>query len=166
MMTTPAAVFLHYLDRLRALLLRVDQADPAIATHRLHADMAPLIQQARTAIGFSLRTCCPLAGRDTVRFGDHALSLTGVLRELDETVHYLSSIPAQAFDGMAGRTIDSVAGFADLHLPGDEFFLQYALPNFFFHYTMVYAIARQAGVDIGKADFDGYHQYPAGFSFR
>ena len=41
----------------------------------------------------------------------------------------------------------------------------YALPNFFFHYSMVYAIARQAGVEIGKSDFDGYHDYPVGFTF-
>jgi hypothetical protein len=39
------------------------------------------------------------------------------------------------------------------------------VPNFFFHYAMVYAIARQAGVPVGKADFDGYHDYPPQFAF-
>ena len=41
----------------------------------------------------------------------------------------------------------------------------YAVPNFFFHYSMVYAIARNAGVAIGKTDFDGFHKYPLGFIF-
>jgi hypothetical protein len=41
----------------------------------------------------------------------------------------------------------------------------YAVPNFLFHYAMVYAIARQAGVPVGKSDFDGYHRYPPGFTF-
>jgi hypothetical protein len=30
---------------------------------------------------------------------------------------------------------------------------------------MAYAIARAAGVPLSKGDFDGYHQYPDGFSF-
>nr|WP_267874749.1 DUF1993 family protein [Telluria antibiotica] len=40
-----------------------------------------------------------------------------------------------------------------------------AVPNFFFHYSMVYAIARQAAVPVGKSEFDGYHRYPSGFTF-
>ena len=30
---------------------------------------------------------------------------------------------------------------------------------------MVYAVLRADGVAIGKADFDGLHAYPEGFSF-
>jgi hypothetical protein len=41
----------------------------------------------------------------------------------------------------------------------------YAVPNFLFHYSMVYAIARQAGGPVGKSEFDGYHRYPPGFTF-
>lgn len=160
----PTRVFLHYLERLRALLLRVDGTD--LASARLHPDMAPLVQQAKTAIGFTLRTCCPLAGQSIVRFGDDEPTIASALRELDSSARHLASIPDAAFAVMDARTVESVAGFAELRLPGSEFFLMYALPNFFFHYTMVYAIARQAGVEIGKADFDGYHQYPPGFSFN
>jgi uncharacterized protein len=31
----------------------------------------------------------------------------------------------------------------------------FALPNFFFHVGMVYALLRKAGVDIGKMDYLG-----------
>ena len=61
--------------------------------------------------------------------------------------------------------IATTAGFAELELSGADYYLMYAVPNFFFHYTMAYATARQAGVAIGKADFDGFHAYPPGFSF-
>ncbi|WP_295961007.1 DUF1993 family protein [Rhodoferax sp.] len=44
-------------------------------------------------------------------------------------------------------------------LPGEAFLSQYALPNFFFHLTSAYALLRQQGVPLGKADFDGWHQY-------
>jgi hypothetical protein len=36
---------------------------------------------------------------------------------------------------------------------------QYALPNFFFHLSMVYALLRQQGLPLSKADFDGWHVY-------
>jgi hypothetical protein len=62
--------------------------------------------------------------------------------------------------------IDDKAGFAELVLPANEFLYQYAMPNFFFHLSMVYAIAKQSGLCLSKADFDGYHIYPAGFSFE
>jgi hypothetical protein len=158
-------VFLHYLERLDKLLERIAATDPAVAGHRLHPDMAPLLQQARTAIGFSLRVSCPLAGRGIVSFEGDAFTLDGVRGELARTVAYLAALPAEAFDDLATRQVDTVAGFATLRFDGPDYFLMYGLPNFFFHYGMVYAIARQAGVPVGKADFDGYHAYPAGFSF-
>jgi uncharacterized protein len=164
-MIAPPRVFLHYLERLDQLLERVSAFDPAIAAHRLHPDMAPLLRQARTAIGFTLRVSCPLAGREIVSFEGEDFTLAGVRGELARTVDYLRALPAEAFDDAAGRQVDTVAGFAHLHLDGPEYFMMYGLPNFFFHYGMVYAIARAAGVPIGKADFDGYHAYPAGFSF-
>ena len=39
------------------------------------------------------------------------------------------------------------------------FLQQYALPNFFFHVTTAYAILRHLGVELGKADYDGFHVY-------
>ena len=37
---------------------------------------------------------------------------------------------------------------------GGEFYLRHwALPNFYFHCSMAYALLRHAGVVLGKADF-------------
>ena len=164
-MIAPPRVFLHYLDRLDHLLQRVADTDPAVATNRLHPDMAPLLQQARTAIGFTLRVSCPLAGRAIVSFEGEDFTLEGVRRELAQSAACLAALPADAFDDLAARRVDTVAGFADLQFDGPDYFMLYGLPNFFFHYSMVYAIARQAGVPVGKADFDGFHAYPPGFAF-
>jgi hypothetical protein len=38
---------------------------------------------------------------------------------------------------------------------GQAFLTGFALPNFFFHASMAYALLRQGGVDIGKMDFLG-----------
>lgn len=161
-MTTPARLFLHYLAQLDALLQRIDTFDPTVLDRRVHPDMAPLLQQARSAIGFALRATCPLAGRDIVSFAGDTLTLVAVSAELAATVAYVAALPEH---DDAALQVQTVAGCAELTLPAQDYYLLYAVPNFFFHYAIVYAIARQAGVPIGKADFDGYHQYPPGFSF-
>jgi hypothetical protein len=38
---------------------------------------------------------------------------------------------------------------------GAQYFLEHALPNFFFHTTHAYAILRHNGVPLGKRDFLG-----------
>jgi hypothetical protein len=165
MTVTPARLFLHYLRRLGDILRRVEAFDGAVADRRLHPDMFPLLQQARTAIGFTLRAACPLAGRDIVSFRDGDDTFPNVYAELERTMAYLAAIPDAVFDAIDALRVRTTAGFAELELPGWEYYQMYAVPNFFFHYSMVYAIARQAGVPIGKSEFDGYHRYPAGFTF-
>ena len=38
---------------------------------------------------------------------------------------------------------------------GDRFLIEFALPNFFFHLTLAYAILRKEGVPLEKGDFMG-----------
>ena len=165
MTVTPPRLFLHYLGRLQAILQRVEAFDGAVGARRLHPDMFPLLQQARVAIGFTLRATCPLAGREIVSFRDDDLTFPSIYAELERTMAYLAALTDADFEGMDARRVRTTAGFAALDLPASEYVQMYAVPNFFFHYSMVYAIARQGGVEIGKSDFDGYHRYPAGFTF-
>ena len=94
----PTRLFLHYLRRLDAILKRVEACDDGIAAHRLHPNMFPLLQQARTAIGFTLRATCPLAGRDIFSFRDAACTFPGIYEELERTTAYLAAIPDAAFE--------------------------------------------------------------------
>ena len=66
--------------------------------------------------------------------------------------------------GFALRTTHR-AGFAYLDQSAADYLHQFAIPNLWFHLSMAYAILRQAGADVGKADFDGLHSYPTGFAF-
>ena len=40
-------------------------------------------------------------------------------------------------------------------MSGADYFLEHAVPNFFFHITHAFAILRHNGVDIGKRDYLG-----------
>lgn len=161
----PKKVFIYYLEGLKNLLEKVEAFDSDISRNRLHKDMLPFLQQAKTAISFSLRCCCPLSNREIISFSEDELTLPAVMRELGQTIDWLCLISDDDYRHMDNSTIRTRAGFADLTFSGPDYFLLYCLPNFMFHYGMVYAIARQAGVRMGKGDFDGYHQYPEGFTF-
>jgi len=165
MTVTPTRLFLHYLRRLEGILKQVEAFGGDVGDRRLHPDMFPLLQQARVAIGFTLRATCALAGREIVSFRDDDFTFPSIYAELERTMAYLAALPDAAFDGIDTLTVRTTAGFAELELPAWEYFQMYAVPNFFFHYSMVYAIARQAGVPVGKSEFDGYHRYPSGFTF-
>ncbi len=166
MHSNPAPIFIHYLKQLENMLVKTEAhcSHPTnMLQGNLQKDMLPFIAQVRTAINFTLRTCCPLIGRE--RFNvDGEPTFTGLREQIQETLEYLEKLTDTDFEN-APQKIQDKAGFTDLDLPCDEYINFYALPNFFFHISMAYAIARQAGIPLSKADFDGYHQYPVGFSF-
>jgi uncharacterized protein len=150
-------VFLHYLVQMRGL---VDRAD---LTARV-ADAFPAGQQFATAIGFTLRVSYPLAGRDIPQLhGPH--DAKGLMARISATEAALRTLSEKDFVGAEGRMIRHQAGQAVLEQTGADFLHLYGLPNFFFHLTMGYAALRAAGANLGKADFDGFHAYPADFRF-
>lgn len=57
------------------------------------------------------------------------------------------------------------AGDATIELPIEQYVMQFALPNYYFHLSMIYAILRHQGIKVSKGDYDGLHQYRPGFSF-
>ncbi|WP_020409900.1 DUF1993 domain-containing protein [Hahella ganghwensis] len=164
----PVTIFARYLRQLDRILEKIQEqthSESASLASQIHETMFPLGQQARTTIGFSLRACCPLAGLEITSFSDEENLFAAIRNELSRTLEYLQSIPEKDFKDYTCRTIDTKAGFEEHNMSGWDYLNLYCLPNFFFHFSMVYAIARQQGINLSKGDFDGFHQYPAGFSF-
>ena len=77
----------------------------------------------------------------------------------------LQGLDPADFAAAHDRPIRHRAGFAELDQTGAEFLHLFGMPNFLFHATMAFAVLRQQGLPIGKADFDGQHDYPPGFRF-
>ena len=148
-------VFRHYLSRVSDI---VAVAGPDALDARI-ADSFPARQQFSTAAGFALRVACPLAGREVPDLPQGLGPRLAVARAM------LGAMTPAEFEGAERRVIRHQAGFAVLEQSGEEFLHLYGMPNFFFHLTMGYAALRAAGVPLGKADFDGFHSYPADFRF-
>ncbi len=148
------ALFSAYLPRLRQLLERAQQALPPEGwAARLAPDMAPLQAQAEMAVNFALRTHAALRGGE-VDWGPDATRPEGVLRRLDHALAVWRTPPSPVVG-----TCESRAGQAVHRAAPAAFVGQFALPNYLFHHTLVHALLRQAGLAVGKADFDGVHVY-------
>nr|WP_315396393.1 DUF1993 family protein [uncultured Duganella sp.] len=165
-----AVIFHRSLAQLYAMLGKIGAADAdhggGMLEARLHQDMLPFAQHVRATANFALRGCCPLAGVPVVSFDGDERSFAALEWQIVETMRCIADLAPGSFDTSPQHICRDRAGFADLALGADEYLNLYILPNFYFHFSMVYAIARSRGVAIGKGDFDGYHIYAPGFSFE
>ena len=122
-------------------------------------------QQVATAAGFALRVAYPLAGRAVPGIEDHGMDRIGLGRRIAAARQGLVALAPAEFAEAQARRIHHRAGFAELEQSGEEFLHLFGMPNFMFHAAMAFAILRKEGLEIGKADFDGLHDYPHGFRF-
>lgn len=157
-------VFRHYLGQARLILDRCTDT-PAMLEARLAPDMFSAAQQFASAAGFALRGSFPLIGAAVPEFPPAAMDLDGLFGRIRFAEAALDGLDPADFEGAEARQVHHIAGFADLTQGAADYLHLFAKPNFFFHLSMGFAVLRQSGLEIGKADFDGQHDYPPGFRF-
>ena len=121
---------------------------------RLAPDMFPLARQVQIASDAAKGAAARLTGAEAPAMPDTETSFAELKDRCDKTIAYLNSVDAAAYD--AGLTREVVITFpngAGIKFDGQTFLTGFALPNFYFHASMTYAILRQNGLDLGKQDF-------------
>jgi hypothetical protein len=161
-------VFLSVLDRLEATLRRAEEwlgPDYEAALARRPAEaMMPVARQMATAAQFTLRVAFPLIGKRPPELRD-PMDGPGLLARIEGARALLRGLDPEDFTHSGRRVIRAQAGIAHLELPAEQFLNEFGLPNIYFHHAMAHVALKQAGVALGKADFDGLHEYPPDFSF-
>ena len=160
-------VLIAVLDRIAAELGAAQaQLGPeleAALEQRPAPGMMPAARQVATAIQFTLRIAHPLAGRRAPELRG-PLDAAGLIARTGTAQRHIAALPPKAFVGAETRIVRAQAGLAHLELPGEAYLHEFGLPNLYFHQAMAHVALKQAGVVIGKEDFDGKHQYPQGYS--
>lgn len=77
-----------------------------------------------------------------------------LLERIDRTLAYLQTFTPEHFVTAAEAQI-VLPFMPGQYQTGAEYVTNFALPNFFFHVTLVYTIIRVQGAPIGKADYIG-----------
>ena len=121
---------------------------------KLAEDMFSLGRQIELATDTAKGAASRLSGKEMLRFadGDHAIeTLKGRLRD---TLAYLATVSESDFDGDEERMIE-LPFYQGKALSAFDYATGFALPNFYFHVTVAYAILRKEGVSLGKLDYLG-----------
>ena len=132
---------------------KVDAA--VLLGYRLAPDMFALARQVQVACDQAKNGAARLAGAEPPKFEDTETGLDQLKERIAKTVAYLKTLDAKAIDASADREITFPLGPSKGQMMGGDYLNHFVLPNFYFHLTAAYAIARQCGVEIGKRDFLG-----------
>ena len=156
------AVFSARLKALASVLTAAEQnaverkIDPQVfLTARLAPDMFALTRQVQIATDHAKGAPSRLAGREVPKYEDNEASFAELQARIAKTLDHLATFSAADLDGSEDRTIELRLGGREVSMPGLQYLLNAAMPNFYFHITTAYDILRHNGVPLGKQTFLG-----------
>lgn len=121
---------------------------------RLAPDMFPLIRQVQAACDSAKFAAARTAGKEAPAHPDNEQTIDDARARIASVVAYLDAFKPGDFDGAEKRTISNPR-WEGKTMTAPDYFVEHAVPNFFFHLSMAYAILRHNGVDVGKRDYLG-----------
>jgi uncharacterized protein len=121
---------------------------------RLAPDMFPLVRQFQNACDNAKFAAAFTTGKEPPSHPDTEQTFAEVRARIATVIDYLGTFTARDFEGADRQTVKRPR-WEGKSLSGTDYFLEQAMPNFFFHLTMAYAILRHNGVELGKRDYIG-----------
>ncbi|HEX7601425.1 MAG TPA: DUF1993 domain-containing protein [Polyangiaceae bacterium] len=121
---------------------------------RLSIDQFPFVRQVQITCDTAKAAASRLTGKDAPVQADNEQTMAELSARIRSVIAYLDGFTAKDFEGAATRSITQPRWEGKV-MTGADYFLEHALPNFFFHLTHVYALLRHNGVSLGKRDYLG-----------
>jgi hypothetical protein len=125
-----------------------------LLTSRLAPDMNDFIYQVQSACDYTKGAAAWLSGQKPPRHEDNEQTIDEVRARIRKTVDFAKSVKEAQYADAGERRVSLSWGQGKL-IGGEDYLLQVAVPDVYFHVSMAYAILRHNGVDIGKMDFLG-----------
>ena len=160
-----------YIQMLRALSAWLAKAsthnpdDNALLSARLAPDMFPLSTQVRFScvqayegVAWLRAEAFPQIWHDLLEEGRNGRVHPGTLADaqsrINETLSFLEGLRSDELDAGAERSIElELPDGTIFDMTRDQYVRDWAVPQFYFHVMTAYAILRNQGVDLGKADY-------------
>ena len=126
--------------------------DADFISAKLAPDMFSFSRQIQISTDNAKGAVARLTGTEAPKYEDTEATFSELQARIDKTIEYIKSVPESAFVGAAERQV-TLPYFPGKFMNGFGYALEYVVPNFFFHVTTAYAIARMNGVTLGKSDY-------------
>lgn len=121
---------------------------------RLAPDQFPLARQVQIACDTAKFAAARLAGVEAPNHPDTEKTLAELRTRVAAVIAYLDGFKPEQLAQAATRKITQPR-WEGKWMTGADYFVEHALPNFFFHAAHTYAILRHRGVKLGKRDYLG-----------
>ena len=125
---------------------------------RLAPDQFNFIRQIQIACDTAKGYVSKLTAKEAPEFEDSEETLAGLQQRIQRTIQFLGTVEPEDFTGWEARKVTNPRREGK-YLPANEFLMEHAVPNFYFHMTTAYSILRHNGVDIGKKNYLGELKY-------
>ncbi len=124
-------------------------------TLRLAPDQFDLTRQVQSACDAAKLACARVSGVDAPKHADGPATLAELRARIADVRTFLGGLDAARFEGKDEQILRP-AFLKGMGATFQNYVRQFALPNFYFHVNMTYAILRGAGVKLGKRDYIGH----------
>jgi hypothetical protein len=126
-----------------------------LAQLRLFPDMHTLTRQVQIACDTAKGAAGRLAGIEIPKHEDTETTLDELKERISKTTGFLKTVSPDQVNGAETRSIEIKFPTGAWKFTALAYITDFVLPNFYFHESMVYALLRKSGVEIGKTDFLG-----------
>lgn len=154
-------LFAKTLDNLEKWLDKADEYAKArsfdvdvLAKARLAPDQYDFTRQVQSACDQAKYAAAYLGGKQPPSHPDTEQSLAELRERIRKCTGFLASVEEKDLAGAEERKV-APPWLGGRWLRGGDYLVHVAVPNFFFHATMAYAILRHNGVPLGKMDYIG-----------
>jgi uncharacterized protein len=129
--------------------------DPnAFVQFRLAPDQFAFARQVQLTCDTAKFAASRLTGKEAPSHPDTEQTIDELRARVRSTLAYLDGLSETDFEGAATRQVTQPR-WEGKFMTGADYFVEHAVPNFFFHISHVYALLRHNGVNVGKRDYLG-----------
>lgn len=122
---------------------------------RLIDDMAPLTRQVQMVTDTAKFVAVRVGQVENEAWADDEASYEDVEARVSKAILFLQNVSAEGFGNREEAKVVLTTPSGDIPFTGSTYVFGFAIPNFYFHLSMAYALLRMKGVPVGKLDFLG-----------
>jgi hypothetical protein len=154
-------LFTKTLENLEKWMDKADESAKArsfdvdvLAKARLAPDQFEFVRQVQSACDQAKYAAAYLAGKPAPSHPDTEQTFAELRERIRKCNGFLATVQEMDLAGAEQRKV-APPWLGGRWLSGHDYLVHVAVPNFFFHATMAYAILRHNGVVLGKMDYIG-----------
>jgi hypothetical protein len=144
----------RWIDKAEAHAASKDYDPNTLLQARLAPDMFPLVRQFQNACDTAKFAAAFTTGKEPPSHPDTEQTFAEIRARIASVIDYLGTFTEADFESTESREVKRPR-WEGKSMKATDYFLEQALPNFFFHVTTAYALLRHNGVELGKKDFIG-----------